>query len=198
MRQGWAGRFLRRVWKPAALLVGLVGGYWLLPISGQVMVIPGSMAPAPLWPQMRLDPPAPQPGQPTTVWVTDVVPWAHVMLTVDGQAVPIQDWQANPDGTWTWRWAFAASGRGERGMVFYHSCDTGCAERSRMVVGTGQLTPPAQGVPTKLGLVFASPQRDWHGRSGWDIEPLVLVVTGYTGRCEAIGLPGQRLAPASD
>lgn len=162
------GQIFRRLWKPALLLIGLLGGYWLLPISGQVMVIPGGATLTLLWPHMRLEPPAPRPGESVTLWVTDVTPWANVLLTVDGRPLPLRDWQANAGGTWTWRWTFTIS-EGST-LIFYHSCHTGCVERGRMTLGR---TPPAQprrGLPTKLGVVFASPQRDWHGRSGWDVE----------------------------
>ena len=39
-----------------------------------------------------------------------------------------------------------------------------------MVVGTGAQTAPTTSVPIKLGVVFASPARDWRGRGGWDVE----------------------------
>jgi hypothetical protein len=39
-----------------------------------------------------------------------------------------------------------------------------------MVVGIGQQTAAQPLRPTKLGAVFADPQRDWHGRSAWDVE----------------------------
>jgi hypothetical protein len=39
-----------------------------------------------------------------------------------------------------------------------------------LVVGKPADVSAGQLVPTKLGVVFANPQRDWHGRSGWDVE----------------------------
>ncbi len=164
----WSKRVFRRIWRPALLLIGLLGGYWLLPIRGQVMIIPGSATPAMLWPHMRLEPPAPRPGEMATLWVTDIAPWAHVLLTVDGRPLPLRDSRANAGGTWTWRWTFTIS-EGST-LIFYHSCHTGCIERGRMTLGRTPPVQPRRGLPTKLGVVFASPKRDWHGRSGWDVE----------------------------
>src|SRR5206468_7176559 len=32
--------------------------------------------------------------------------------------------------------------------------------------------PAAPGIPSQLGVVFAAPERDWHGRAGWNVELL--------------------------
>ncbi|HOG45367.1 MAG TPA: hypothetical protein PLB78_01865, partial [Anaerolineae bacterium] len=40
---------------PVLLGLAVLAGYWLLPISGQVVVTLGSERPAPAWPQMRLE-----------------------------------------------------------------------------------------------------------------------------------------------
>jgi hypothetical protein len=147
-----------------------LGGYWLLPISGQVAVIPGGGSDALLWPQVRLDPAAPQPGQTVRLRITDVTPWANVLLTVDGQPTPIEDWWTNPGGTWSWEWTFVAPDASDYDLVFYHDCSNGCLERGRVVIGAPAPSSPVRGLPTKLGLVFANPARDWRGRSGWDVE----------------------------
>ena len=122
-----------------------------------------------LWPQMRLDPPSPISGQTTTVSITDVVPWTHVLLTANGQSLRPPE-PARTGATWTWQSKLTASDFRNATLVFYHDCQTGCIERGRMVVGPGEQTAPMQSLPTKLGVVFASPARDWHGRSGWDVE----------------------------
>ncbi len=168
---------LRRGW-PALVLVALLGSYWLLPISGQVLVIPGPGSAALPWPQVRLEPVRPRPGQPATLLVSDVAPWPHVLITIDGQAVHPERWWQQSGGSWTWRWTLAPAGPGlapvREGAVirFYHDCQTGCVERGQTVLGgAGEGTPaPAAGLPTKLGVAFADPERDWHGRSGWDVE----------------------------
>ncbi len=173
-------RGIERGWK-AIVVLTLLGGYWLLPISGQVIVMPADTSPSLLWPQMRLASSAVRPGEMALMKVTDVAPWANVLLTVEGQPVPVDTWQANAGGTWTWQWRWVVSGavadvRGEGvPIVFYHDCQTGCVERGRTVIGNADQkpptsAPPAQGLPTKLGVVFANPERDWYGRSGWDVE----------------------------
>jgi len=153
------------------LLLVLLGSYWLLPISGQVMVVPGDGSRALLWPQMRLESAPSRPDREVTLWVTDVVPWPHVLLTVNGQPVPQVEWQANPGGTWTWEWDFVAPD-GETRLVFYRDCHTGCVERGRMVIAgdESEVRPSLRGMPTKLGVVMANPRRDWHGRRGWDVQ----------------------------
>ena len=158
-----------RKWWWILLLLALLGGYWLLPISGQVVVMPGDSSGL-LWPQMRLQPASPQPGQEVTLWVTDAVAWTHVMLTVDGYPAQSEEWPVGPDDDLTWEWTFVFPQDGAGTLVFYHDCHTGCVERGRMVVGTERPHAPAGRLPTKLGVVLANPERDWHGRSGWDVE----------------------------
>lgn len=164
---GW---LKKRWWIP--LLLALLGGYWLLPISGQVVVIPGGDPSGLLWPQMRLTPASPRPGQEATLRVTDSVPWSYVLLTVDGQPARAERWPSGPDDALVWEWSFVVPEDGTCTLLFYRDCHTGCVERGRMTVGTQQ--PAAQSqtdpLPTKLGLVFANPERDWRGRSGWDVE----------------------------
>ncbi len=151
----------------AALLAALLGGYWLLPISGQVLIVPGRGSLS--WPQMRLA----QTAGRTTLWVTDSVPWAYVLATIDGQAAYPSRWWQNSGGTWTWEWtltaAEAAAAEAGATVVFYHDCHTGCSERGRLAPESLDAATPER-APTKLGVVFADPARDWHGRSGWDVE----------------------------
>ncbi|HHH41717.1 MAG TPA: hypothetical protein ENK56_06900, partial [Chloroflexi bacterium] len=156
-------------WWPWLLLLVLLGGYWLLPIRGRVVVVLGEPVPQP-WPQMRLHTPSARPGDPVTLQVTDSVPWANVMLTVDGRPAHLEAWQAGEDGTWHWTWSFTVPESSGYVLTFYHDCDTGCVERGRMVVGQTPPSPPPRRLPTKLGLVFASPTRDWYGRSGWAVD----------------------------
>jgi hypothetical protein len=154
-------------WRSIALVLALfaivLGGYALLPISGRVIVMSGDSSSGLLLPQMHLD----ASSKPMTLAVTDAVPWAHVRLTLDGQTIPLKDFQQNPGGTWTWRWLLAREGGV---LVFYHDCHTGCIARGELIVGARQAATPAPSAPTKLGVVSASPTRHWHGRSGWDVE----------------------------
>jgi len=160
---------LRRQWWILPLLA-LLGGYWLLPISGQVVVIPGGDPVGLLWPQMRLDPVSPRPGQEATLQARDAVPWSYVLLTVNGQPAQAKRWPTGPDDALVWEWSFVVPDDGNCTLVFYRDCHTGCVERGRMTIGTQRPATQARLAPTKLGLVFANPGRDWHGRSGWDVE----------------------------
>jgi hypothetical protein len=63
---------LRRLWW-IVLLLALVGGVWLLPISGGVMVIPGEAPDAPHWSIVNLSPALPRPGQTVDLWVTAIL-----------------------------------------------------------------------------------------------------------------------------
>jgi hypothetical protein len=162
-------RVLRR-WGWLGLIAAVLGGYWLLPISGQVLILPEGRSNTLLWPQMRLEPASPRPGQEVTLQVMDAVPWTYVLLTVDGRAILPERWPASAGDRLVWEWSFTAPDEGSYPLVFYHDCDTGCIERGRLVVGSRPSVLPAALVPTKLGVVFADPARDWHGRSGWDVE----------------------------
>jgi len=149
----------------------LMGGYWLLPISGQVAILPGAAYEAPAWPRIAVSPPSPRPGQAITVEVSDVSPWVNVALTVDGQPAAFAG-AGGGGGTWTWQWThtLAAGPAADSGpiVVFYRDCDRGCVERGRLTLGREAAQAP--GPTTKLGVVFADPARDWHGRAGWDVE----------------------------
>ena len=180
-----AGLGLGRRWW-ALIILAVLGGYWLLPITGDVVITTGNAAQGSLWPQMRLDT---RPGtggtQTMIVEVTDVVPWAHVLLTVNGQPASLEEMGSGIGGTWTWKWSLSAKdalaiGEGSPSVVsFYRDCDIGCVEQGRLTIGEGEPSPRADKSspmvstmrqPTKLGVVFANPQPDWHGRAGWDVE----------------------------
>jgi len=153
-----------------ALLLALAGGYWLLPISGGVMVIPGEAPDAPHWPIVRLSPSSPKPGQTVELWVSDVEPWPYVMLAVDGQRYDPIAWPIGSAETLIWKWSFVVPESRAHKVVLYHDCHTGCQQWKRIDLQADYLQPPVDLVPTKLGVVFADPDRDWHGRSGWDVE----------------------------
>ncbi|MHB1134721.1 MAG: hypothetical protein ACYC4L_20300 [Chloroflexota bacterium] len=165
-------RLLRHLisWR-LALSVALLGGYWFLPISGQIAILPGASYQAPAWPRIEVSPGSPRPGQEITVQVSDVSPWVHVALTVDGQPAR---WggAGGGGGTWTWQWTYTvpagAAADAERTVAFYRDCDRGCVEQGRLTLDPGQGAP--SGTEMKLGLVFSDPARDWHGRRGWDVE----------------------------
>ncbi|HLF24815.1 MAG TPA: hypothetical protein VJG32_00645 [Anaerolineae bacterium] len=153
-------------------MIGLAG-YWLLPIPGQVAFVPGEARRVLIWPQVRIEPERREPGQSAAVYITDVTAWANVGLTVNGRSARFEDWHQNPaSDSWTWRWTFSVPDRNSYSIVFYHDCDTGCLERTRVTIGASDTMRAAATarMPTKLCAVFADPERDWHNRSGWDVE----------------------------
>lgn len=161
----------RGLW--AVLAIALLGGYWLLPIRGQVLVVTGlDQARAGVWPQTWIEPPAARPGEAVTLYARDNAPWPYVKLLVDGVEITRDEQYRAGSGPWTWRWQFRVPDRTSYTAVFYHDCQTGCIERARLALGT--LAPPATttspAVPTKLGVVFPDDTRDWRGRAGWAVE----------------------------
>jgi len=127
----------------------------LLPIPGYVVIVPGRntpLIPAPLGPQMRLDPPFARPGDEVRLHVTDRTPWTYVLLTVNGSPVRPESWKSGLNKQWTWTFRFVLP-TGPSEIVFYRNCNTGCVEQGRMVLGEAPV-PPSGLIPTKLGLVF--------------------------------------------
>ncbi len=156
------------------IVILLATGYWHLPISGQVIVASQGWDGGITWPKLVLDPANPQPNQEAVITVTDVQPWTHVKLAIDDASPTFLYFkEAITGGSWSWSWRITVPDRGGYEVVFYYACDTGCIERARFAVGMvlePSLSRNTNRVPTKLGLVFADPNRDWHGRSGWDVE----------------------------
>ncbi|MCG8351333.1 MAG: hypothetical protein MI924_26490 [Chloroflexales bacterium] len=155
------------------LLVAILGGYWLLPIRGQIVVMTDPERGEPgVWPQVWIEPPATRPGDDVTLYVRDATPWAHVKLLIDGVERPRDENYPSGDGPWTWRWQFSASERPDAVAAFYHDCHTGCIKRAEVTFGgpNSVAMPSPAPLPTKLGLVFADFSRDWHGRAAWTME----------------------------
>ncbi|MCX6048383.1 MAG: hypothetical protein NT075_25045 [Chloroflexi bacterium] len=171
--QSWLTPLYRWWWLG---LLGLVlGGCWLLPISGQVMIIPNGQATSALWPQFMVTPANPKPGD--LVTVTDEVAWPYTLLTIAGQTIHLDHWQKQPGlPAWTWIWTFTlpenSSGKASPDAIFYTDCHTGCRERGKLRLSGSSVhetdeTAPFSGKSTKLCVAFADPARNWHGRSGW-------------------------------
>lgn len=156
-------QWIRSAWWLVPVLALLIG-YWFLPISGQVIIRSGKgQLP---WPQMEIHPDR-QDGW-YTVEITDNQPWPHVRLAVNGRTIRPFSWRQNTGTTWTWTWMVRATSNTTQ-WFFYHSCHSGCQKRGEWI--TGEPSPTViPAVPTRLGVVFADPSRDWHGRSGWDVE----------------------------
>lgn len=157
---------------PSGLLTVLVSFtiiYWLLPISGQIAYIPptdGTQIQS--WPQIEIEDASD--GE-LTVWVQDVTPWTHVHLeSLGATAELIEHGVANEANVWQWRWRVAGQMDGATINV-YHSCERGCQLWGRKETAVLTPNPPIeQTSPTKLGVVFANPERDWNGRNGWTVE----------------------------
>jgi hypothetical protein len=169
---------LKRIW-PLLLIALILASYWMLPISGQVMVTTREPIDAPLWPQITVTPAVPQAGETVTVVVADRQPWSHVLLTVNGEPAVLQGWEEQPLlGTWQWSWSFAmpasaspASASPE--VLFYADCHTGCRLRARLALPASAPEPTATAddlLATKLCTVMADPARNWHNRSGWVVD----------------------------
>jgi hypothetical protein len=167
-------------WWWLLLFVLILGGYWLLPIAGQVMIYPGVQVTSTLWPQITVSPAAPKPGDLVSVSVTDQVAWPYTLLTIAGQTVHLDHWQKQPGlPAWTWVWTFTLAEKGGSATrteaLFYTNCHTGCRERGKLHLNDATTSEPDEtvllhGKPTKLCVVFADPARNWHNRSGWTID----------------------------
>lgn len=165
MRRGW-GWLRRYSWILAIAGVLLLVG--LLPIEGWVVLTPREAALP--WPQIAFDPPVPKAGDVVRVTVTDGTPWAFVQLTVQNQPADVLGSDRRNGRLWTWSWLFTAPATESYDVVFYRDCHLGCVERGRVTLGGVPPTEPVVGLPTKLGVVFPSLDRDWHGRAGWVVE----------------------------
>ncbi|MEM7347209.1 MAG: hypothetical protein AAF485_23465 [Chloroflexota bacterium] len=142
---------------------------WTLPLDGQVIITTerGLGFPAP---QIRLKPAAPTPGQEAKIWVTDAEPWAHVLLTVDNAPAQLEESYQNPDQSWTWIWRFTAPEKEGYPIIFYRDCHRGCNIRGQVEIGVRLAEDNVGLVPTKLGVIFPSPTRDWHNRQAWGVD----------------------------
>ncbi|WP_322798470.1 hypothetical protein [Thermoflexus sp.] len=160
----WLRRY--RGWAIAGLI-----GLWIALAAppGEVALRLGPDTEGP-WPRFRIEPPSPRPGDEVTLEVRDRVPWAHILLTVNGAPAALQRIEDQPElGTWRWVWRFRMPD-GPVQVAFYRDCHLGCQLRGRMALGEAEPAPSSSPLPTKLGLVFPHPDRDWKGRSGWAVE----------------------------
>ncbi len=152
------------------LLLALAAAYWLLPISGDVFIMLDE-EPA-VWPRLRFEPESPRPGERATAILADTTPWVHIKMLVNGaQEGQFLRYAPNPLGG-EWFWAFTVPEGDSYDLRFYHDCDKGCVDWARKTMNTAVNTHrfPAAQIPTKLGVVFPNPARDWHGRSAWVVE----------------------------
>lgn len=160
------------------LLLGFavfIAAYWRISIPGQVFLAPDNWQEINAWPQVRLDSEDLQPGQKASLVIFDTTPWAYVKLIVEGTEGTLEGHEAdNASGVVQWNWSFTVPDTPGYSLHFYHDCDTGCQTWTSVATGAAALseenTAAAELIPTKLGVVFANPERDWHNRRGWDVE----------------------------
>ena len=154
-----------RVWLPLLVLAGII---LVLPLRGRVAFLPADVSPAAVWPKIELNPAIPLPGQPLQITIQDAMALPNVQLAVNGFAVHPSKWEISEQGAapWEWTWQVDAPSSSAYDLIFYHHCDSGCIERARWTVGQMDEQRTAS-TPTKLGVVFANLERDWHGKSAW-------------------------------
>jgi hypothetical protein len=155
---------------PFVIATLILIGYWFLPISGKILLIPGRVDESLMWPKFQFVSSTDAADQSVRVIVTDIEPWTFVTLTVEG--VPVQQTReaASQAGLWSWVWTFIPPEEDGYTLRFFYDCHTGCVERGRVTVGREGRSDGISRIPTKLGLVLADPQREWHGRIGWAVE----------------------------
>jgi len=194
--------------------------YWLLPIPGQLLIVRDRWQQEQTWPQVRLAADGLRPGETATVVISDPAPWPYVKLFVAGREATLQGYENNgPEGVWQWTYTFPVPGAGGYELAFYHNCDGGCRSWTTVTVGLADAgQPPSHLIPTRLGVVFPNPARDWHGRQAWAVELTYatlaeeaywgiddLAVRAQTGVVQGLRVlvrvdyaPGQSLPPAGD
>ncbi len=157
------------------VLLLLVAGsilYWLLPIPGQILLVRDAWQQAQTWPQVRLDVEGLRPGEEATVVISDPTAWPYVKLLVAGREATLQGYENGGEhGVWQWTYTFPVPAAAAYELVFYHNCDSGCRPWTTVTAGVPPTAMPARSLaPTKLGVVFPNPARDWYGRQGWAVE----------------------------
>jgi hypothetical protein len=160
------------------LLLGMLAFvivWQFVPIPGQVLFVPDNWAHINAWPQVRLNSEDLRPGEKATLSIFDTVPWAYVKLIVGDTEGTLDGYTVNETtGVTQWNWSFTVPDEPGYTLAFYHDCHTGC--ESWTTVATGKQAQPdgqatlSESIPTKLGVVLANPERDWHNRAGWAVE----------------------------
>lgn len=164
-------KLLKKYWWLVTLFCIIIIGIVLLPIPAKMMLINPENHTSMLWPKMELKPENPKPGETVELIIYDVIPWIHVIITLDGITYEPFEYESKEDALYTWKWRFVLpEGEGHE-IVFYHNSDTGAIERARTMIGGKTKKEKSEHfLPTKLGVFLANPQRDWYGRSGWNLE----------------------------
>ncbi len=140
--------------------------YWLLPINGRVAYLPESVDGVQAYPRVTFE--TNEAG--TIVTARDVTAYTHVLLeSAETTHSPIDHGEQDETGLWVWRWLLPPDVSLDT-LTLYHNCPTGCQQWTTLQTQPTVLDAPATNAPTKLGVVLANRDRDWHGRQGWDVE----------------------------
>lgn len=150
------------------ITVVVLAAYWLLPIQGTLIFIPGDEL-LEVWPRFDVDAVTSSGSSEISISVTDTQPWSYVTLTVDNVTADPIGAPTQAGHTWTWRWTSKTPDSPHYEIAFYTNCHTGCESRGEMTVGS-PLRIEEDKLPTKLGVVLPNLERDWHGRRGWAVE----------------------------
>lgn len=149
----------------AIALLGL-----LMPRMGDVTYTSKKQNEAMTWPQFTVT--KTDGDEPTwRVIAKDVVPWTHVLLeNGTDQIVPLEHGGQDRTGAWVWEWILP-EGSAPFHLQFFHSCEKGCQTwGDAWVSAADPFTITEKTTPTKLGVVLADPERNWHGKQGWSVE----------------------------
>ncbi|MBX3059217.1 MAG: hypothetical protein KF770_22340 [Anaerolineae bacterium] len=146
--------------------------WYFAPIPGQVLLVPDNWQQISAWPQVRLENEILRPGERATTVIFDTVPWAYVKLLAGTAEGTLESHTTDRATAVTqWNWSFTVPDEPGYTLAFYHDCHTGCQHWTTVNVGkTPPAAPPSAAIPTKLGVVLADPDRNWHNRAGWDVE----------------------------
>jgi len=161
--------------------------YWLIPIPGRVLLVPDNWLQTSAWPRVQIHDEEMPPGREVSLSIFDTTPWTHVKLIVgDGEGKLIDYKLDDATGFYQWNWSFIVPDARNYSLRFYHNCDTGCRTWTTAITGettTGNLRDRPELIPTKLGVAFPNPERDWHNRRGWVVELTYtqLADAGYWG-----------------
>ncbi|HUN22658.1 MAG TPA: hypothetical protein PK299_05935 [Anaerolineales bacterium] len=112
-------------------------------------------------------------GEQVFAEIYDRQPWAYVRLEVNGKPATALGYNTlEADRLYHWRWQLTADTLATPSQLsFFHTCQLGCQAWAVQHIGMPPpITEPRPYRPTQLGAVFASPQRNWHGRQAWSVE----------------------------
>ncbi len=140
--------------------------YWLLPINGRLAYLPEGVDAVQAYPRVTFE--TNESG--TSVTVRDVTTYTHVLLeSAETVHIPTDHGEKDDAGLWLWRWMLPPDITIDT-LTLYHNCLTGCQLWTTLQTQATTLDVPTSNAPTKLGVVLANRDRDWHDRQGWDVE----------------------------